>query len=98
MTLTTVSGRIDSATKAKANRYIQSAGFTPNDIIRNIWNYIAQTGEIPEVASQQILTAQEQKKAALQHMLTIADALPTGSPLATMSDNQLREEWARREF
>ena len=98
MTLTTVSGRIDSTTKAKANHYIQSAGFTPNDIIRNIWNYIANTGEIPEAASQHTLSALDQKKAALTDMLTIADTLPSGTPLATMNDEQLRKEWSNREF
>lgn len=48
------SGRVDAATKARADRYIKAAGLTANDLIRSLWESIAQTKKVPTFGKQEI--------------------------------------------
>lgn len=52
-----VSGRVDLAVRDRANAYIHAAGLTAADVIKRVWENIAQTGEVP--ASQQGAAEQE---------------------------------------
>ena len=42
-----ISGRVDESVKERAARYIQAAGLTVGDVIKTVWESIAQTGEVP---------------------------------------------------
>lgn len=48
MSTATVSASVDSRTKALANEYIRKSGKTPNQLIKDLWERIARTGEVPD--------------------------------------------------
>lgn len=48
MATVVVSGRVDERTKARADAFIRAAGLSSGDVIRMVWERIAQTGEVPD--------------------------------------------------
>ena len=48
MSMATVSASVDAKTKIIANAYIRQAGQTPNEVIRGLWESIAETGKVPQ--------------------------------------------------
>ncbi|WP_019238994.1 MULTISPECIES: type II toxin-antitoxin system RelB/DinJ family antitoxin [Enorma] len=48
MATAVVSGRVDEQVKARAEAFIRAAGLSAGDVIRMVWERIAQTGEIPD--------------------------------------------------
>ena len=42
-----VSGKVDTEVEKIANRYITAMGSTQDAVIKHIWSYIADTGNIP---------------------------------------------------
>ena len=39
--------RIDEETKARGDEVFARAGFTPSQVVRAVWEYAEQTGEVP---------------------------------------------------
>lgn len=94
MSTSTVSASVDSTTKAIANARIREAGTTPNTVIRDLWKHIASTGEVPvfhEAESQH-----SRKRLAMERLESLRASVPRGTPLATMSDADVREELRNR--
>lgn len=92
----TVGATVDATTKAIAAAYIRKAGTTPNQIIRSLWEHIAATGEIPSYDDQAV-SERERRREAFDRMQRIVDSMPKGTPLATMTDDDLRRELEKRD-
>ncbi len=59
MTTAIVSGRVDEAVKKRAGAYIRAAGLTAGDVIKAVWESIANTGEVPRPEQSESLTEQD---------------------------------------
>ena len=95
MTTATVSASVDINTKAIANAYIKEAGLTPNELIRRLWESIANTGVVPEFTDSDNMRRQARLQAYEQSQRLIA-ALPRGTALDTMSYEEMRKELENR--
>ncbi|KAA8827911.1 type II toxin-antitoxin system RelB/DinJ family antitoxin [Bifidobacterium tissieri] len=95
MPTATVSASVDVNTKAIANAYIKEAGLTPNELIRRLWESIANTGVVPEFTDSDNMRRQARLQAyeKTQHLIT---ELPHGTALDTMSYEEMREELENR--
>lgn len=51
MATAVVSGRVDEQVKSRADAFIRAAGLSTGDVIRAVWECIAQTGEVPDAGS-----------------------------------------------
>lgn len=49
MATAVVSGRVDERIKFRAEVFIRAAGLSAGDVIRAVWERIAQTGEVPNM-------------------------------------------------
>ena len=83
-----VSGRVDETIRHRADAVIRKAGLTPTEIIQNVWNSIAQTGDIPEQALPR--RESDDQKSALERLDDFLAALPPANPqFAGLSDDEL---------
>lgn len=97
MATATVSASIDAQTKTIANAYIQKAGLTPNEVIRSLWEHIAATGEVP--TSEKTDEDRERRRhEAFRRMEELSKTIPADTPLATMSDDEIKEMIRNREL
>lgn len=97
VTTSTVSASVDARTKAVANEYIRKAGLTPNEVIRNLWEYIAHTGDVP-VPDDAADERRKRRAEAFDRAEALVAAMPTGTPLSTMGDDDIRKVLRDREI
>lgn len=97
MPTSTVGATVDTTTKTIADAYIRNAGLTPNRVIRELWEHIASTGQIPHYDTTTEDPTKKRRKDAFDQMQRIIDAMPTGTPLATMTDDDIRRELENRD-
>lgn len=94
MATSTVSASVDATTKAIANARIREAGTTPNQVIRDLWAHIADTGEIPAYDASE--SRRSRKLIALRKLESLRAQTPAGTALAAMSDDEVRETLRNR--
>lgn len=90
MSTSTVSASVDTRTKAIANAYIRKAGLTPNEVIRNLWEYIARTGRVPKAEDAE-REQRERRMKAFDELDRLAESMPRNTMLAAMSDEDVKE-------
>lgn len=95
MVVATVSASVDANTKAVANAYIKNAGLTPNELIKRLWESIANTGVVPEFTDLDNMRRQARMQAFQESQELIA-ALPHGTVLDIMSYEDMRKELEHR--
>ena len=95
MSTATVSASVDARTKAIANAHIKQAGLTPNEVIRGLWENIAETGNVPQFERTRSRREQERREAFRQAQ-RVMEGIPRGTPLAEMSDADVRRELEQR--
>lgn len=94
MTTAIVSGRVDAAVKARAARHIGAAGMSTGEVIKAVWERIAETGEVPKPLSSEAAAASETGR--LQAFMRLRAELPAVPELATLSDDAMRGMLAER--
>lgn len=92
----TVSASVDANTTAVANAYIRNAGLTPNELIKSLWESIANTGVVPEFNDSDNMRRQARMQAFQESQELIA-TLPHGTRLDAMSWEDMREELEHRD-
>lgn len=97
MAISTVSASVDSQTKTVANAYIRDAGLTPNELIKKLWESIADTGVVPDFTNSGSMRQQARLKAFADSQKLIED-LPHGTMLDTMDYNDMRRELEHRDI
>ena len=85
-----ISGRIDKQTRDRGNRIIKAAGYTVNDVIKNIWATIVQTGKVPESLSS---ATEEQKPIdTFWEFEEFVKSIPPAPPeLAQMTEAEMKD-------
>ena len=96
MATATVSASVDANVKAVANEYIRKAGLTPNELIRDLWESIANTGVVPEFDDSGDKRRQA-RLAAFKDTQSIIVNLPRGTKLDTMTYDDMRREFENRD-
>ena len=88
MTTAVVSGRVDEAVRQRADVVMRKAGLKPTDVIQRVWTFMAQAGEIPDVA--QPANAGNAKQDALARLDGFLAGLPPANPAyANWSDDDI---------
>ena len=88
-----VSGRVDENVKRVADVHIRRRGLTATEVIAGVWGHIAKTGEIPALDRREEVG----KAAAAARLAELRASAPLGTPLASMSDEAIREELRSRD-
>lgn len=83
-----ISGRIDEDVKERAARYIHMAGLTVGDVIKAVWESIAQTGEVPRPAGEGAGGAIHRER--LEALRRVRAQMTTCPELELMDDVQMR--------
>lgn len=96
MSMVTVSARIDEATKVLGNDIIKRRGLTPNEVIGNLYERIVETGEVPEAVAGK--SHSDKTMQAFKELDLLVSDMPTGTPLASMSYEDLKAEWTNRDI
>ena len=89
-----VSGRVDASVKKIADMYIKREGLSAGEVISGVWERIALTGEIPIPEKPR---HDEKKAEALGKLRDLRAKAPTGTPLAKLSDDDIKEALANRD-
>ena len=94
MATAVVSGRVDERVKARAEVFIHAAGLSAGDVIRMVWERIARTGEIPDVAPA--LEGASDADDPLARLGELRAAFGASKELVSLTDVQMREMIAGR--
>lgn len=88
MATAVVSGRVDEATRQRAEVAMRKAGVKPTDVIQAVWAAMAESGEVPDIARKRSAAPKEQD--ALRKLSQFLDALPAANPAyAGWSDDDI---------
>jgi len=88
MATVVVSGRVEESVKLRADAVIRSAGSTAAAVISDVWQSIAETGQLP--ASSAHADEQAEKQATFSSFMEWFDALPhQNEDFAVMSDDDI---------
>lgn len=94
MATAVISGRVDERVKARAEVFIHAAGLSAGDVIRMVWERIAQTGEIPDAAAA--LEGASDADDPLAQLGELRAAFGSSEELVGLTDAQMREMIAGR--
>lgn len=89
-----VSGRVEEQVKARAEAFIRAAGLSSGDVIRVVWERIAQTGEIPDAgdAAERLDTTPD----PLERLGELRASFGACEDLVSLDDDQMRDMIASR--
>ncbi len=91
MATSVVSGRVDEKVRQRADAYIRAAGSTPAEVIKVVWENIARTGEVPEVAPT------EEPRDVWERFMEFRETLLEAEPwLVNLTKEQMRDMIASR--
>lgn len=91
----TISASVSSTTKAIANARIREVGQTPNGLIKSLWEHIASTGDVPIFEEND--SSETKRRNTIERMHQLMDEMPKGTPLSTMTVDDIRKELADRD-
>lgn len=94
MATVVVSGSVDERVKARADAFIRAAGLSSGDVIRMVWERIAQTGEVPDAphSGEKTVAADD----PLARLGELRAAFGASEELVNLTDSQTREMRADR--
>lgn len=88
MATAVVSGRVDEAVRQRADIAMRKAGVTPTDVIQNVWQAMARTGEVPDIARAN--TAPRNAAPSLDRLEHFLNSLPpVNQAYAAMTDEEI---------
>lgn len=96
MATATVSASVNADVKRIVGNRLREQGTTANEVIRNLWEHIAATGEIPTFEAPE-RTGDVEDPAALRRLMKLREDVPLGTPLASLDSAGLRRELEERD-
>lgn len=87
MATTVISGRVDERIKSRADVFIRVAGLSAGDVIRAVWEHIAQTGEVPDAGDG--VGQQHTKRDSLERLGDLRVSFGACEDLVTLDDAQM---------
>lgn len=94
MATAVVSGRVDERVKSRADVFIRAAGLSAGDVIRAVWEHIAQTGEVPDAGDG--IGQQHAKRDSLERLGELRASFGACEDLVELDDAQMRDMIASR--
>lgn len=88
MATTVVSGRVDADVKRRADAVIREAGTSVGEVIKNMWELIAETGAVPERRRSESEAARRAR--ALARLREVCDGLPPCPNVASLTDDDVK--------
>ncbi len=95
MATTVVSGRIDAEMAATVTQFIEKTGNTWNGVINRLSRYIYEHQSYPWAETSD--RERDRRQRALRHASTLMEAMPRGTFIDTMTDDDLHEILAGRD-
>ena len=86
-----ISGRVEESVKERAGAYIRAAGLTVGDVIKLVWENIAQTGELPQPVSQSDSSEDVAWKGFMEFRSALNDESAGEDWLAGLDDKGIRD-------
>lgn len=94
MATAVVSGRVDVQVRARADAFVRAAGLSTDDVIRAVWEHIAQTGEIPDTDDG--AGRPDAVRDPLERLSELGASFGTCEDLVELDDTQMRDMIASR--
>lgn len=89
MATAVVSGRVNEDVKRRVDEVLRREGKTTNDVIRDVWVTISETGKLPNIASQEELF--HKKRQRFKDFIEFVGSLPPApSWFSGMTDEDMR--------
>lgn len=98
MSMAMVSARVDADRKAMAERVLKEHGRTYSELIRDLTDYLAETGELPEFERHTIRLIDEAARRKRIAELEAFANRPMPPILDTRSDDELLDEALMERF
>ena len=95
MATATVSGSVDANVKQLVSMHLKRKGLTANEVIKSVWNHIANTGEIPFADDD--AQRSDGHSAEFSRIVALRETVPSGTLLDVMDKAALRKELAGRD-
>ena len=92
MATAVISGRVDERIKERADAYLRAAGLQAGDVIRQVWEHIARTGEIP-IDGKREATVEEDP---FERLMALRISFGSSEELKHLTDEQMRDMIASR--
>lgn len=96
MSTAVISGRIDEDIKRRADAYIRAAGLNAGNIIKAVWENIAETGELPRAAACETRGAES----AFERFMALRETIPSPRPgterMASLTPRELKGHLAEQ--
>lgn len=92
MATAVISGRVDERIKERADAYLRAAGLQAGDVIRQVWEHIARTGEIP-IDGKREATVEEDP---FEKLAALRISFGSSEELKHLTDEQMRDIIASR--
>ena len=92
MATAVISGRVDERIKERADTYLRAAGLQAGDVIRQVWEHIARTGEIPVDEGREAAVEED----PLEKLMALRVSFGSSEELKHLTDEQMREMIASR--
>ena len=89
-----VSGRVDEGVKRAADVHLRRRRLTASDVIAGVWSHIAETGDVPAFLVDE---AADGRADAARRLSELRERAPLGTPLASMTDEDIRRELRERD-
>lgn len=86
-----ISGRVEESVKEKAGAYIRAAGLTVGDVIKLVWENIAQTGELPQPIDRGDSSGDATWKGFMEFRSALNDGSAREDWLADLDDKGIRD-------
>ena len=87
----TLNIRIDAALKQRGNAVLEAAGMGPSEIVRALWEEMAETRQVPQFSVQR--QREHDEKARKRALLLELASFPK-TTYSDYTDEQLREEYS----
>ncbi len=88
-----VASRVDDSVREKAEFYIRRAGMTPSDVIRIVWQNIAESGEVPRAHTDE---SSARISPLIERMRALRETTPRSDFLETLTPQDLKRELEAR--
>lgn len=89
MATAVVSGRVDAEIKRRVDSIIREAGTSVGDVIKNTWEQIAATGELPQAQISEYERNRRQR--AVERFRQVVESLPPCPNVASLTDDDIKE-------
>ncbi|KAB7789702.1 type II toxin-antitoxin system RelB/DinJ family antitoxin [Bifidobacterium leontopitheci] len=98
MTMTMVTARVDADRKRDAEQVLRRNGRTYSDVIRDLTDYMARTGELPEFEKATLALIEERERQRKLDIIRFFADMHLPEPQDGLSDEEIIEQTRMERF